>query len=162
MSFFNLQLLVRLITSALGSCAFALIFKTHKRHLLLLSFSGLVTYFVYYTVSYFGGGFFVASFAATCFAATFGELCARLCRAPAVIYLLTGLIPIVPGGEAYYTMRYLLERNMPMANEKLLATGGVALGIAGGIVLISLVFGVIGDRLAQKQRRKAEAERGKH
>lgn len=150
MSFFTVQLVVRLITSALGSCAFALIFKTHKRHLLLLSISGLITYFVYYTVSFFGGGFFLASFAATIFAAAFGELCAMLRRAPAVIYYLTGLIPIVPGGEAYYTMKYFLERNIPMANEKLLATLGVALGIAGGIVLVSLIFGVIRDRLAQR------------
>lgn len=150
MSFFTVQLVVRLITSALGSCAFALIFKTHKRHLLLLSVSGLITYFVYYTVSFFGGGFFLASFASTTFAAAFGELCARLRRAPAVIYYLTGLIPIVPGGEAYYTMKYFLERNIPMATAKLIATLGVALGIAGGIVLVSLVFGVIRDRLAQR------------
>ena len=102
--------------------------------------------------SFFGGGFFVASFAATVFAAAFGEMCARLCHAPAVIYNLTGLIPIVPGGEAYYTMRYLLERDVPKATEKLLATIGVALGIAGGIVLVSLVVGVIVDRLAKTKK----------
>lgn len=150
MNFFTLHLLVRLITSAAGSCAFALIFKTHRRHLALIGLSGLVTYFVYYTVGFFGGGFFVASFASTVFAAAFGEFCARACHAPAIIYLLTGLIPIVPGGEAYYTMRYLLERNVTMATEKLLATVGVALGIAGGIVLVSLLVGVITDRRARK------------
>lgn len=158
MTFFNTQLLVRLITSALGSCAFALIFKTHRRHLLLLSISGLITYFIYYTVSFFGGGYFIASFAATVFAAAFGELCARLRRAPAVIYYLTGLIPIVPGGEAYYTMRYFLEKNLPLAMDKLLATLGVAIGIAGGIVLVSLVFGVVTDRLMQRQG----SNHGKH
>ncbi|MBO5306254.1 MAG: threonine/serine exporter family protein [Clostridia bacterium] len=161
MSFFTMQLVVRLITSALGSCSFALIFKTHKRHLLLLSISGLITYFVYYTVGFFGGGFFLASFASTVFAAAFGELCARLCHAPAIIYLLTGLIPIVPGGEAYYTMRYFLERNMSMAMDKFFATVGVALGIAGGIVLVSLIFGVMTDRLAQKRNAGAEGANGK-
>lgn len=150
MNFFTVQLLVRLITSAAGSCAFALIFKTHRRHLFRIGLAGLITYFIYHTVLYLGGGFFVASFASTLFAAAFGEVCARLFRAPALIYNLTALIPIVPGGEAYYTMRYLLERDMIRANEKLLATVGVALGIAGGIVLVSLVVGVIGDRIAQK------------
>ncbi len=152
MTFFSLHLLIRLITSAAGSCAFALVFKTHRRHLAVIGLSGLVTYFVYYTVEFFGGGFFVASFAATVFAAAFGEACARVCHAPAIIYLLTGLIPIVPGGEAYYTMRYLLEHNAEKATEKLLATGGVALGIAGGIVFVSLLVGVIVDRLAQAKR----------
>ena len=76
MNFFTLHLLVRLITSAAGSCAFALIFKTHRRHLALIGLSGLVTYFVYYTVGFFGGGFFVASFASTVFSAAFVEFCA--------------------------------------------------------------------------------------
>ena len=152
MNFFTMELLVRLITSAAGSCAFAMIFKTHRRHLALISLSGLITYFIYYTVSFFGGGFFVASFASTVFAAAFGELCARTCHAPAMIYNLTGLIPIVPGGEAYYTMRYLLEKDMPQATVRLGATIGVALGIAGGIVLVSLVVGVVGDRVAEKRK----------
>ena len=156
MTFFTIQLFVRLLTSATGSCAFALIFKTHRRHLLMISISGLVTYFVYYTVSFFGGGFFVSSFAATCFAAIFGELCARIFHAPTILYLVTGLIPIVPGGEAYYTMKYLLESDMPKATEKLLATGGVALGIAGGIALVSLFFGVLADHLAKKQKKSGE------
>ena len=152
MNFFTLPLLVRLITSAAGSCAFALIFKTNRRYLPLIGFSGLITYFVYYTVEFFGGGFFGASFAATVFAAAFGEICARTCHAPAIIYLLTGLSPIVPGGEAYYTMRYLLEGDMPKATAKLWATVGVALGIAGGIVFVSLLVGVILDCRAKKRR----------
>lgn len=158
MNFCTTELWVRLITSAAGSCAFAMIFKTNRRHLALIGLSGLFTYFIYYTVSFFGGGFFVASFAATLFAAAFGELCARTCHAPAMIYNLTGLIPIVPGGEAYYTMRYLLEKDMPQATAKLWATVGVALGIAGGMVLVSLVVGVVGDRVAGKRKGDGHAK----
>ncbi len=146
MNFFTGELMIRLITSALGSCAFALIFKTDKRHLPTISVSGLITYFVYHTVSYFGGGFFVASFASTLFAAVYGEVSARIFRAPTVLYLVTGLIPIVPGGEAYYAMRYLLEKKMDMASAKLLSTGSVALGIASGIVLVSIMVAVWTDR----------------
>lgn len=152
MTFFNLTFFTQLITSAAGSCAFALVFKTHRRHLALIGFSGLVTYFVYYAVGFFGGGFFVSSFAATVFAAMLGEFFARACRAPAMIYLLTALIPIVPGGEAYYTMRYLLEQTMQKATEKLLSTGAVALGIASGIVFVSLLVGVISDRCARTRK----------
>ena len=149
MSFFTWEFLTRLITSALGSCAFALIFKTDKRHLPMVSISGFVTYLVYHTVSFFGGGFFVASFASTLFAAVFGEVCARVFRAPTILYLVTGLIPIVPGGEAYYAMRYLLERNTAMASAKLLSTGSVALGIASGIVLVSIIVAAWADRKKQ-------------
>ena len=158
MNFFTMELLVRLITSALGSCAFAMIFKTDRRHLPMISISGLVTYFVYHAVSFFGGGFFIASFASTLFAAVFGEACARIFRAPTVLYLVTGLIPIVPGGEAYYAMRYLLEKKGDLASAKLLATGSVALGIASGIVLVSIVVGVWADR---HKKQKAEKQDGR-
>ena len=59
----------------------------------------------------------------------------------------------MPGGEAYYAMRYLLEKRTDLASAKLISTGSVALGIASGIVLVSIVVGVLTDR------RKAKADK---
>jgi len=150
--FFTLELLIRLITSAICSCAFGIIFKINKRHLITVGVSGLITYFIYHTVIFFGGSAFVAAFASTFFTSSFGEVSARINHAPAIIYLLTGLIPIVPGGDAYYSMRYLLSGDMSLALEKLSTTAQVALGIAGGIVLVSVIFGIIQDKLYSKRK----------
>lgn len=154
MNFFTLQLLIRLISSFLGSCAFAIVFKINKRHLLNVGILGFITYFVYYTVIYFTPSAFAAAFASTCVATVCAELLARKHHAPTIVYLVTGLIPIVPGADSYYSMKYLLEENMKMAGEKLASTVQVALGIAGGIVVISILFGILSDKL--EARRNAQ------
>ena len=154
MTFFNLTLLIQLIASFVGSCSFAVVFKINKRHLVHVGFLGFITYFVYYSVLYFLPNVFTAAFVSTTVATAFGELFARKRHAPTIVYLVTGLIPIVPGADSYYCMKYLLEENMTMALSKLSSTVQVALGIAGGIVVVSILFGIINDNIARKKQRE--------
>ncbi len=156
MNFLTLELLIRLLASAVGSLSFGIIFRIDKRHLLAVAVSGFFTYFIFHTVAFFGGSVFASAILATCFTALFGEIMARIRRAPVILYLLTGCIPIVPGGDAYYSMKYLLEGNTPLAGEKLLQTAEAALGIAGGMVLIPLLFGLFQDLLHAYKKRKRE------
>ena len=160
MSFFTLTLLIRLITATFGTLAFAIIFRVDKRHLPSVSVAGLVTYFIFYTVSYFGGSIFLAAFSSIAFTALFGEIAARVFHAPVLLYLLTGCIPIVPGGDVYYSMKYLLEGNTELAGEKLLQTAEASLGIAGGIVLVSVLFGLFTDAVASLKRKKEKKNLG--
>ncbi len=160
MSFFTLTLLIRLITATLGTLAFAIIFRVDRRHLFPVSVAGLFTYFIFYTVSYFGGSIFLAALASTGFTALFGEIAARVFHAPVLLYLLTGCIPIVPGGDVYYSMKYLLEGNTELAGQKLLQTAEASLGIAGGIVLVSVLFGLFTDAVASLKRKKEKKDLG--
>lgn len=154
MNFFTYDLLIKLIASFMGSCAFAVVFKINKRHLLHVGILGFITYFAYYTVMFFTKSAFTAAFASTTVATLCAELLARKRRAPTIVYLVTGLIPIVPGADSYYSMKYLLEQNMPLATEKLLATVQVALGIAGGIVVISTLFAILSDKLEARRNKQ--------
>ena len=86
---------------------------------------------------------FAAAFVATAVAAVFSECCARLRRAPAPVFLVPGTIPIVPGGDLYYTMRYLLSGEFADFAQYLVRAVLVGLGIGGGIVTVSLVVGLI-------------------
>lgn len=149
--FFTQTLFVQLIASFIGSCAFAVVFKINKRHLLHVGILGFITYFVYYTMMFFTKSAFASAFVSTAAATLCAELLARRKHAPTIVYLVTGLIPIVPGADSYYSMKYLLEQNSALATEKLLATVQVALGIAGGIVVISILFSIIRDKLEEKR-----------
>lgn len=136
--FFTLELLTQLVTAMLGTLAFAILFRCRVRHLPYASACGLFTYAIYYTAVYFGASLFFAAFLCTAFTTAFSEVCARLRRAPALIFLLPGTIPIVPGGSLYYTMRYLLEEDYTQCYRHLQSTLLVGLGIAGGIVAVSI------------------------
>ena len=137
--FFTLELLTQLVTAMLGTLAFAILFRCRVRHLPYASACGLFTYAIYYTAVYFGASLFFAAFLCTAFTTAFSEVCARLRRAPALVFLVPGTIPIVPGSDLYYTMRYLLEENYEKFYAHLQSALLVGIGIAGGIVSVSIV-----------------------
>ena len=152
MDFFSYELIIRLITSAFASAAFAVIFKINKRHLIYISICGALAYLIYHTVIYFKGAEFLAALVSTIFAAVFAETCARILHAPATIYIITGVIPIFPGGNLYYTMSNFLEGDYEETFSQLLTTLGVGIGIAGGVVMVSVLFGIAYDINAKIKR----------
>ena len=72
----------------------------------------------------------IASF----FIAFFSQIFARRVRTPVIIFTLPGLIPLVPGGLAYNTMRAFVEGNTELgilsARDTFLTAGALALGLA--------------------------------
>lgn len=156
MSFFTLRFLLQLIASFVTSIAFAIMFNTNKRHLIYIGICGLGTYAIYYTVIFFLKSAFWAAFISSVFTALFSEIIARIRRAPTVIFLLTGIIPTVPGSSLYYTMRYLILSDFDIALKKLIETLEVGLGIAGGIVTVSIIFSSIMDYI-HKRKKKTQA-----
>ncbi len=137
--FFTPEFSTQLVTALLGTLAFAILFRCRVRHLPYASACGLFTYAIYYTVAFLGGSLFFAAFLCTAFTTVFAEVCARLRCAPALIFLLPGTIPIVPGSDLYYTMRYLLEGDYPRSFLHLRNALLVGIGIAGGIVAVSIL-----------------------
>ena len=141
--FFSLEFFLQLFASALGTVGFAVLFGVRPKHLFIAGLGGLVTFAVYYTCAFFGVSLFVCAFAAAAFAALFSEVFARIKKAPTAIFLIPAGIPIVPGGDLYYTMRYLLEGDYQKTVSYLLSACKIGLGIAGGIVAVSVVWGLI-------------------
>ena len=121
----------------LGCMSFCFIFQVRKPlFILLCSAIGAVSWGVYLLAEPLG------SDAARCFVATIvvsslAELLARLLKAPATIFLVIGIIPLVPGGGLYYTMDYLLNKNFPMFSQVGLQTASIAAAIAVGASMVT-------------------------
>lgn len=148
-AFFNATFLVQHVTALLGTLGFAVLFKVRARHLPFAGACGLLTWFLYYTVTFFGGSLFLAAFAASAVATVFAECCARLRRAPAPVFLVPGTIPIVPGSDLYYTMRYLLFGDFEVFANYLMRALLVGIGIGGGIVAVSVAVSLLPRRKKQ-------------
>ena len=154
MSFLTVDLLIKLVASFVCSVAFAIIFKIAPKHLLYAGVCGLATYFVYYTFEFFGFTLFVAALASTMVTALSAELLSRLRRAPTIVFLIPGVIPTVPGGSLYNAIRYLLLEDLSLAYKYLFDTLQVGLGIAGGIVTVSILVASILERVANHKAQK--------
>lgn len=152
MEFFTTELLVRLVASFFCSIAFAVLFKSATRHLIPAGISGMLSYFVYHLGLYLSLPIFVVALLSTFAGATYAEIYARLRKTPVTVILSASIIPTVPGGDLYYTMQNVLLGNGDLAIKYLWQTMSIALGIAGGIVVVAIVFRVISDRIAKRKR----------
>lgn len=152
---FNTTLLIRLVASFFCSAAFAIVFKVAKRHLVAAGLSGIVTWFVYHLFAVISGSVFIAAFCSTLAGAVFAEVYARIGRTPVTVILFASMIPIVPGGDLYYTMQHAIAGAGDEAIEYFIRTMSIALGIAGGIVVTALAFRIMFDKIAEYKKRKS-------
>ena len=71
------------------------------------------------------------------------EICARILKAPATIFLLIGIIPLVPGGGLYYAMNFLINGNYAMFAKKGIQTAAYAGAIAVGVSMVTSIVRMI-------------------
>ena len=147
--------IIQLITSFVTSISFAIVFKTNKRHLINAGIAGVLTYAAYLSLDVLTSSLFWAAFVSSFVAALFAEVNARLKKAPSVVLLMAGVIPIVPGGYLYRSVRDLIRGSNSTAMSALGTAGAVALGIAGGIVTLTIVFGLVRDYVSNKKKQRS-------
>lgn len=140
--FFTLSFWIQMLTAVIGTIGFSFIFRVRLCHFPYVALGGLLTYFVYYSLEQMGWNLLLLSFLASCVGALYSEILARIRRAPAIVYLLPSLIPIIPGGALYRTMNALINKNTSSLFTNLGGTVSIGLGMAGGIVAVSVLMAV--------------------
>ena len=135
--------LVGLASAFVGSLGFALLFRLRPRYLVPASLGGMIAYAVYLLADLIGMHLFVANFLAATTTALLSELCARFFKAPSVVFAIPCLIPLVPGSLLYYSMSNLLASQYDQALLHFNGTLVTALGIAGGMIAVSVFFSIV-------------------
>lgn len=147
---------MQVLCAGLGTLAFALFFHVRPRHWLLATLGGALSWLLYLLVFWRSGAVFFSSLAAATAICLWSETLARVRKAPANIFLIPGIIPLLPGGALYYTMNALISSDMATVIQKGRETGLVVLGIVGGILIASELMRVI---LWGMAHRKKEVQR---
>nr|WP_221301970.1 threonine/serine exporter family protein [Texcoconibacillus texcoconensis] len=131
---------MELLLCFIATVGFGVIFSVPKRALLLAGLIGVLTWFNYHTLPIFGVNTVMATAISSFFAALVAHLLARKMRLPATTFALPGVIPLLPGGQAYSTMRSFVEgayiQGLATGVETLLQAGA----IAGGLVFVIALF----------------------
>ena len=145
--------LIQIVTSFITSVTFAILLKVNKRHLINGGICGVLTFAAYFGIHTITNSLFWASFISSVVAALFSEVNARTVKAPSIIFLMAGVIPTVPGGYLYRAVRDFVRGVNQSALSWLGDAAEVALGIAGGIVSLSIIFSLVNDQV-KKRRNK--------
>ena len=135
--------LVELLTGALGSLGFGMVFRLRARYLAPAVLGGLLNWGCYLLAYHLSGELFLSCLLAAALAGVLAELFATRLRAPATLFLVPALIPSIPGSCLYYTMQAAVGGDFATASAQGLLTAQWALGIAGGISIVVVMFTVI-------------------
>ena len=130
--------LIQLITSFFGSLGFSILFNVPKKNLFLCSLGGVFCCGVYlFFYEFLQVHLFLACLAAGATCQIYAEILARILKAPATIFYIGALIPMIPGGSLYRTMEAAVSADLSLFLRRGYETAYTTLGLAVGIGLVS-------------------------
>lgn len=138
------QDLLQIATGFLGSLGFSLLYHIRGAKLLLAALGGGLSWLLYLLLETAFPSEPIRYFFSAAFVAVYAELLARLLKTPATTFLIPPMIPHIPGGALYRTMRFAVEKDWAHCLSQAFYTFKLALALAMGIIVILSVFNVYG------------------
>ncbi|MDQ0114280.1 threonine/serine exporter family protein [Paenibacillus harenae] len=140
----------QLVTSFIASAAFGLIFNVPRTALPQCGAVGMLGWLVYVMATELGMDEIPATLIAAFLVSVVSQLFSKLYKMPMIVFSVSGIIPLVPGGIAYDAMRNVVENQYDAAVQ----LSAKAFMISGAIA-IGLVFSeVIGQMIKKSERRR--------
>ncbi|NLL43798.1 MAG: threonine/serine exporter [Firmicutes bacterium] len=132
-------MLIQPLIGFVGAITFAYIYRVPAKQRIFAGLVGAVGYTMFLLTPQswgeIGTVFMGAMAAAIC-----SEILARRRRQPVLVFLIPGVIPLVPGGQAYLTMLGFLQKEYAEAFVSLVSTVLAAGAVAAGIIVASSIF----------------------
>ena len=148
------KMIVAALWSGGASIFCSLYFNTRAFHAVISGILGVMSYFVYLIIKVHIGNEALGFFVGTASVAAASEILAVMMKNPATVFLLSGLLPLVPGGGLFYMMRALVQEEFAQAFAIGYQTMMAAASIALGVAVVSSVFRIVQAFLRRKRSRR--------
>ena len=126
------------------SCVgFGMIFNNKIKSTLIGSVAGAFGWLAYILINDLSDNTVFATFVGALTLGVICEIFARKFKDAAVVFLVPAILPLVPGGGLYLTLRYLLNYDLSLALSKGLDTLGCATAIAIGLLFTTAISKLI-------------------
>ena len=129
---------IQLIAAFVGTLGFSALFGAPRHYYFACGIVGMIGWAAYI----FTNSVLIASL----IIAVVSHVCAVIQHCPVTVFLICGIIPLVPGGGLFWTLYYMLTNHLRFAFEAGTDAIKVTIGIAFGIIIGAAIF----DRLLKK------------
>ena len=151
--FMEVNFLSAFVFSFFATAAFGILFQAPKKSLVISGVIGAVGWVLFVLLRHhLGYNSFHANFFAAVIIALGSDLSARIFKQPATIFVIPGIIPLVPGLGMYQGMTQIIEKNYELGTATLLTACTDSAAIALGMMVMTSVFRVLKMSKARKQR----------
>lgn len=152
-----MPLYIHIIFSYLAAVGFAVFLNSPKKTLYIAGAIGMISWIIYVILMRIGFDMMSSNFVAASVAALLCEILARKMKKPTILFVVPGIITLIPGLGLYNTMSYVIEGDFQQAfatgANVLFASGAIALGV---IVVSSLFRTYYKKSTMEKSIEKAE------
>lgn len=128
-----MMIITQLITSFIASAGFGVLFNAPRQALVQCGLVGMSGWILYYELVLLGMDVVPATIFGAMLVAVLSQICAKVFKKPIIIFNISGIIPLVPGGIAYDAMRHFVENDyytaVQLSAKVMLLAGGIAIGL---------------------------------
>lgn len=124
------------ITAAIATICFSLIFGAPKKYYPLCGLIGALSWVMYIGLLDVGLSDTESIFITTVIIIILSRIAAVRCRCPVTVFLIAGIIPLVPGAGIYWSAYYLVTNQFALAADKGFLAFKAAIAIVLGIVIV--------------------------
>ena len=128
-----------LLTALFSTVGYCLLMNVPVKKIIPASVGGMLSWLLYLLLKDRVQSVLYLLVLVGAFAATYSEIAAKIAKTPATLFLLPALIPLVPGGSAYYAMLGLVQNRFDDMRRYALLTGQWAVGLAAGICVVAVI-----------------------
>lgn len=142
-------MIVELVVAFVATFAFAVIFDVSRSELIFCGVTGLVAQGIYLIIMSTNGEEALAVLAAAATVTVLSRTLANVRKMPVTVYLISGIIPLVPGAKMYNAVFNIIASDYRQAASIGIDAIKIATAIAIGIILIF----ALPNRIFLKRRR---------
>ncbi|MDO5734549.1 MAG: threonine/serine exporter family protein [Eubacteriales bacterium] len=144
-----MEIIRHFLTACIASSAYGMIFDLRGKALIFGAIGGGAGWVIYNSLLN-SLGYSMAFFLAAVFVGLYAEIMARVKKLPASVFILVGMLPLVPGEGIYLTMKALVTND----SEALAHYGRLTFNSAGVLALGLLLVSSIARFISQIRLRK--------
>jgi len=151
--------ILQILTGFLGSLAFAVLFHIRGKKLALAGLGGFLSWTVFVLLKFVTESEPLRYFIVAVLISVYAEILARLLHTPTTTFVISSLIPLIPGGSLYYTMEAMLKGQTDGFIDRAVYTLELTAALALGIVLSGAVARMITTAQMHHKQKKQKEER---
>jgi len=137
------KIIMQLLMATAGTLGFAMIFNLPRKYIFMSCLGGLLSWAVYLICIHFGLTVFGSTLIASVAAGLYSEVMSEYRKAPATLFMISALIPLIPGSNLYYTFSAIVQKSLAEFNRNgnltLEYVFGIAVGICAALMLSKVI-----------------------
>ena len=133
-------IMVKIYGAIISVIAFSILCNMPRSLIKYISIVGAVSWFVYVYLEYINADVILQAFIAALVVAWISHALARILKAPVTIFLVPGILPLVPGGAIYKSVYNYMSNEHGLGNFYFIQTLQIAGAISMAIFIMDSVF----------------------